>query len=264
MPGTAIKIFISYAHKDAPFFEVFRDGIRAHLQSSANFDFSSWTDENIPLGANWHHEIQKNLDSADVAILCVSANFLNSHYIRSDEFEALVNKYPATLILPLYFNHCNTNAWQGLAVKQFFKPGGHRYGEAEQADFAFCNLVNFRQSDGLQIPNPGIDLYLQDFVQQIEKAIIAKQSGGTIVSPNKQPDDGGTTTIKVKSKKITDRIVEVAILAAIVLSLLFIVYTLTINAADSFDAKKFNSTIGAAMFFGSSGLFVLNRKFQHT
>lgn len=264
MPKIPVKIFISYAHKDAPFFEVFRDGLKNHLASSDICDFSAWTDADIPVGSNWDEEIQGKLGGADVAVLCVSANFLNSRYIRSDEFEKLVHKYPRTLIIPVYFNHCNFNAWQDLAVKQFFKPAGERYGEAGQPDFAFCDLVAFNKNNGLYIPNPNVDLYLQDFVKKIEPAVSGK-SGSTGVADtvikNTPVLGGGDGSTAKPEKKLSDKIVEASIISAIVLSLGFIIYTLAFNDADA--AKQFNSTIGAAMFFGSGGLFIVNKKFQH-
>ncbi len=257
-----VKIFISYAHKDAPFFEVFKQEIKTHLTSSDLFDFSAWEDSDIPLGINWDEEIQKKLGSSGVAVLCVSANFLNSRYIRSDEFEVLLKKYPKTLVVPVYFNHCNINAWKDLAIKQFFKPAGDRYGEAAQPDFAFCDLVSFRKSDGLYIPNPNIDLYLQDFVKKLQESL-----GGKTTPEVTDKTDAALppeiSFVPKKEKKITDKIVEAAILCAIVLSLGFIIYTLAFNGADAMEAKKFNSTIGCAMFFGSSGLFVFNKKNQH-
>jgi hypothetical protein len=258
-----VKIFISYAHKDAPYFEVFKQDIKTHLKSSSLFDFSAWEDSDLPLGSNWDDEIQKNLGSVEVAILCVSANFLNSRYIRSDEFERLLKRYPKTLVVPIYFNHCNINAWEDLAIKQFFKPPGDRYGEAAQPDFAFCDLVGFRTSDGLYIPNPNIDLYLQDFVKKLELSLLGTEEKD-VIRITEPAFTASINTPTKKEKKITDKIVEAAILSAIVLSLGFIIYTLAFNAADAIDAKKFNGTIGCAMFFGSSGLFVFNRKNQHS
>lgn len=261
MPEIPVKIFISYAHSDAPFFEVFRDGLKNHLASSDCCDFSSWTDADIPVGSNWDEEIQKNLGGADVAILCVSANFLNSRYIRSDEFENLLHKYPNTLIIPVYFNHCNINAWKDLAGKQFFKPAGDRYEEAGQPDFAFCDLVAFNRKNGLYIPNTNVDLYLQDFVKKIEAAVMRK-NGGDVTGAAAAVFSGEENSGKpAKEKKLSDKIVEASIITAIVLSLGFIVYTLAFSNADT--GKQFNSTIGAAMFFGSSGLFMVNKKFQH-
>ena len=154
MPGPSINVFISYAHKDSPFFEVFKEGVKSHLANSGTFNFSTWEDSDIPLGSNWDEEIQHNLGGSQLAILCVSSNFLNSRYIRSDEFEILINKYPDTLIVPVYFNHCNINAWNDLAIKQFFKPAGNSYDEPLQPDFAFCDLVRFNNTIGALVPIP--------------------------------------------------------------------------------------------------------------
>jgi hypothetical protein len=266
MAKTAIKVFISYAHKDAAFFEAFKEGVKSHLSSSDKFDFTAWEDSNLPLGSNWDDEIQKNLAGAGVAILCVSANFLNSRYIRSDEFEALINKYPKTLIIPVYFNHCNIKAWNDLAIRQFFKPGGERYGEGTQADFAFCDLLDFNKENGALVPSAKIALYFEDFVRKIEESLMGISEPLPVISDSKLTDTFKEPDIKakpVKEKKITDKIVEGAIIVAIVLSLGFIIYTLVFNPADTIESKKFNSTMGCTMFFGSFASFIFNRKFQH-
>ena len=145
MAKPVINVFISYAHKDAPYFEVFKEGVRSHLANSSIFDFGTWEDSELTLGSDWDQAIQQNLGNAGIAILCVSTNFLNSRYIRSDEFEAMINKYPQTIVIPVYFNHCNMNAWEELTHKQFFKPAGDRYDEAARPDFAFCDLISFNK-----------------------------------------------------------------------------------------------------------------------
>lgn len=263
MPGPSINVFISYAHADAPFFEIFKKGVKSHLSNSNAFEFNAWEDSQIPLGSNWHEEIQGNLGGSQLAILCVSSNFLNSRYIIADEYNALVNKYPNSLIVPVYFNHCNFTSNEDLAIKQFFKPTGEDYDEQTQEDFAFCDLVNFNKTNGALVSNSNIDLYCKDFVSAIEKSLARRYN---ITVPDKKPEGSsaieiGGTTGKTQ-KKLTDRIVEVAIIAAILLSLLFIFYTLVINQDDNFDAKKFNSTIGCTLFFGSFASFVFNKKLQ--
>ena len=262
MAKVPVKIFISYAHKDAPFFEVFRDGVKNHLSTSSVCDFSSWTDDEIPLGSNWDEQIQNNLGNADVAVLCVSANFLNSRYIKADEFGVLLKKYPGTLVIPIYFNHCNINAWGELAIKQFFKPSGNRYGEAAQADFAFCDLVEFRKSDGLFLPNPNIDLYLQDFAGKLEKAVTGNTS--IIGEKPESKTDIPSQPPAADKKGLPDKIVEYVIIAAIILSLVFIIQTFALNKSLDADAQKFKGAVWGAMFFGSSGLFIVNRKYQHS
>ena len=276
MPKKLIKVFISYAHKDAPFFEVFKDGLKSQLNSSDKFDFTAWEDAEIPLGSNWDDTIKNNLGNANLAILCVSANFLNSSYIQENEFSVLINQYPDTVIVPVYFNHCNFNANKKLAAKQFFKPAGDEYNRADKEDFAFCDLIKFRETDGTAIPNSNIDLYINDFVKKLEfafsassKIIFPSNTAVTIPLADKKKEEIIYGQSKVqesfapKEKKITDKIVEAAIIMAIVLSLGFIIYTLVFNPADSPDSKRFNSTIGCTMFFGSFASYVFNRKFQH-
>lgn len=262
MPPPPLKVFLSYAHKDAPFFEVFKEGVKSHLANSGVFNFSTWGDSDIPLGSNWDEEIQNNLGGSQLAILCVSSNFLNSRYIKKDEFEALINKYQGTLIIPVYFNHCNFNAWNDLAIKQFFKPSGDRYDEEVQQDFAFCDLVRFNNTNGALVPNPNIDLYFHDFVKKVESALSARYN---IKVPDPVPDAQIKPAKEVvkPGKKISDKIVEIVIIAAIVLSLMFIFYTLVLTPHETTDSKKFNGTIGCAMFFGSIASFVFNKKLQY-
>jgi hypothetical protein len=266
MAKPVIKVFISYAHKDTPFFEVFRDGVKSQLSTSDKFDFNAWEDSEIPLGSNWDDEIKDKLGDAGIAILCVSANFLNSRYIAANEFGALVNQYPNTLVIPVYFNHCNMNAWQELARKQFFKPAGDDYAMAAKDDFAFCDLVSFYPSTTEPIPNSNIDLYLQDFVKKIENALLQHGSGGDDHDAGEEHEEkkiiSGNNTAPQKEKSLTDKIVEGTIILAIVASLVFIFYTIAFNHTDTAQDKKFSSTIGCTMFFGSFASFIFNKKFQ--
>ncbi len=181
MSRPTINVFISYAHKDSAFFEVFKNGLASHLFTSDKYDFGVWEDSKIHLGSFWDKEIEDNLSKGGIAILCVSANFLNSRYIEAKEFLRLIEKYPTTLIVPVYFNHCNINAWEQLSQRQFFKPSGNRYDRALNLDFSFCDLVKFRLQDGNLIPDSNIDLYFKDLVSNIEDALATKN--GTQASP---------------------------------------------------------------------------------
>jgi hypothetical protein len=239
MAKPSVKVFISYAHKDASFFEVFKEGIKDHFNDSAYFDFAMWEDSEIPLGSNWDDDIQENLGTADIALLCVSENFFASKYIESSEFNALKEKYTDTLIIPVFFDYCNINAWDNLAVKQFFKPSGRVYGQPSNDRFSFCDLV---RSSGDTSPNVNMQKYFQDLVKEIEKAYISKN----VVKRGFLQSD------------LSNRIVQYIIIAAILLSVVFIFYTLFSNG----DSKKFNSIMGSAMFFGSFAAFTFNKKFS--
>jgi hypothetical protein len=267
MEKPGVNVFISYAHKDAPFFEVFKEGVKSHLSSSDKFNFITWEDSDIPLGSNWDEEIQKNLGKSGIAILCVSSDFLGSRYIRSDEFESLMNKYPDTLILPVYFNHCNIKAWNDLSQRQFFKPGGVRYNQPDMPDFAFCDLLDFNKVNGSLVPSSKIALYFEDFVRKIETTLSPKPAPAPAPNnPNPPLKDGHPPGVPeilpakiVKEKNLTDKIVESAIIAAIVFFLGYIFYSMVF---DSLEAKKFNSIMGGSMFLGSCASFIGYRKFN--
>ncbi|MBL7701668.1 MAG: TIR domain-containing protein [Ferruginibacter sp.] len=264
MPRPVINVFISYAHADGPFFEVFKKEVKSHLKNSGLFNFNTWEDSAIPVGSNWHEEIQDNLSNSQLAILCVSSNFLNSKYIMADEYAALVNKYPDSLIVPVYFNHCNFSGNESLAIKQFFKPSGKAYDEENQEDFAFCDLVNFNKTNGALISNSNIDLYCSHFVNAVEKSLSTRYNIQVTV-PEPEPETLGAALRpgKKNEKKLSDKIVEGVIVGVIFLSLIFIFYSLVLNKEEDFDSKKFNTTIGCTLFFGSLASFAFNKKLQH-
>jgi tetratricopeptide (TPR) repeat protein len=82
-------VFISYSHKD----EVWKDKLVSHigvLQQEGLLDI--WDDRRIGAGEDWYPEIQKAIDIASVAILMVSADFLTSKFIRSEEVPKLLER----------------------------------------------------------------------------------------------------------------------------------------------------------------------------
>lgn len=176
MEKKQLKIFISYAHNDKAYFDVFKKMLETHLFTSRKYDFGTWDDSKIYEGTYWDDEIQNELNKSNIAILCVSANFLNSRYIKENEFQVLIKRFADVLILPIYFNHCKINAWDGLSELQYFKPTGDRYDKGSDSDFAFSDLVLFNQRDGYPIPNAKIDLYLKDFVERLESNLDYKFS----------------------------------------------------------------------------------------
>lgn len=263
MAGPDIKVFISYAHKDLVFFEVFRNGLISHLYTSSEFNFGVWEDSQIHTGSFWDEEIQKNLGNSGIAILCISANFLNSEYIRAAEFGLLVKKFPDTLIVPVYFNHCNINAWDELSQRQFFKPGGGRYRRATDIDFAFCDLIRFNESDGKLISNSDIDRYCQDLTRKIEDTLRIKYPlPGNSVNPNPEnasPVAGGkepAINLRLPGTTLIDKIVYSLVLIVMVASACGIFYFLFEKTiADA----NFKSIICCVIFFGTTALHFYNK-----
>ncbi|OQX97258.1 MAG: hypothetical protein B6I24_09420 [Bacteroidetes bacterium 4572_128] len=165
------KIFLSYAHDDKLYFQVFSKELRKSLNTSTKFDFTIWEDKkNILVGLEWNKTIKQALKEADIGILLVSNSFFNSEYIKEKEFKKLFKKTQENkcLLFPVYFGACNINAWEKLAKRQFYKPDGENYGEGANNDFSFFDLVDFFKHNGLLMPNSNIYKYLNDLTKSLE------------------------------------------------------------------------------------------------
>lgn len=79
MDDDRIKIFISYAHED--------DDIQRKLTSQLKIlpRCAVWSDRAITGGQEWHDKIMRQLESADIVLLLLSASFLNSDFIAGVE-----------------------------------------------------------------------------------------------------------------------------------------------------------------------------------
>jgi hypothetical protein len=75
-------VFVSYSHDDNEWLIRFSK-MSKPLSRYAEIDL--WSDKRIKAGADWRAEINKAMANAIVAVLLVSANFLNSDFIANEE-----------------------------------------------------------------------------------------------------------------------------------------------------------------------------------
>ena len=104
------KIFISYSHKD----EVWKDRLQEQLEVLAlEGHFSVWDDRQIEPGDDWFLEIERELNQADVAVMLISASFLRSSFIRTEEIPTLLRrrKQEGIRLIPLILRPCR---WQNI------------------------------------------------------------------------------------------------------------------------------------------------------
>jgi hypothetical protein len=118
-PPRRTKIFISYSHADSDYLQ----RLQIHLASDVrNKKIELWDDTKITPGAKWQLEINHAIQTAKVAVLLVSADFLASDFIALNELPPLLSaaESEGVIILPVLLKPC-------------------RYKDTPLVDFQFAN-----------------------------------------------------------------------------------------------------------------------------
>lgn len=111
------QVFISYSHQDAKWLE----RLRVHLKPlEREHAVQIWDDTKIAPGAGWREEIERAVESAKVAVLLVSADFLASDFIAGDELPPLLSaaREEGAVILPIILSPSRFLRTKGLAHLQ--------------------------------------------------------------------------------------------------------------------------------------------------
>lgn len=100
------KLFFSYCHAD----EALRDRLEVHLSLLKNQgQISTWHDRGITAGSSVDAAIDENLESADVILLLVSADFIASRYCYSIEMKRALerNDDGTARVIPVILEPCD-------------------------------------------------------------------------------------------------------------------------------------------------------------
>jgi hypothetical protein len=111
-----LSVFISYSHAD----EDWKDRLVKHLGAfAAAGEIEIWDDRRIGAGEEWRAAIHTALQRAGVAVLLVSADFLSSSFITTQEVPALLARRAAGLrVIPLIVRPCPWREVEWLSVLQ--------------------------------------------------------------------------------------------------------------------------------------------------
>jgi hypothetical protein len=106
--GHALKVFISYSHAD----EELKDELLKHLKPLERMNLiTSWNDRKLIAGDNWGQEISKSLEEADLVLVLVSIDFINSKYCYDIELDRALERHSIgdCKVVPIILRGC---LWQ--------------------------------------------------------------------------------------------------------------------------------------------------------
>lgn len=120
-----VRVFISYSHADKQWLE----RLKVHLTPLKNeYDVDFWEDTRIRPGSRWRDEIRMAVEQANIAVLIISADFLASDFIRTNELPPLLKaaEEEGALIIPIIASpslfHRNPDISQFQAVNSPSNP----------------------------------------------------------------------------------------------------------------------------------------------
>lgn len=99
-------VFISYSHQDRKWQEELEKQLRTLMAEGL---LRVWSDQAIRAGENWYEKILGALADASVAILLISADYLNSEFVRYEEIPRLLQRRQeeGMIIIPVICRPCS-------------------------------------------------------------------------------------------------------------------------------------------------------------
>lgn len=154
--STRTKVFISYSHKDAKYFDQLLEHL-AYYERNKLLDI--WSDKQITPGAQWHEEIKRAIAATKVAVILISPSFSASKFIADNELPPLLQaaEKEGAIILPIIIRASN---------------------------FEDTELVNFQTVNSPSMPVAKMKGFQRDelwakVVSEIKKVVITEQTQNT-------------------------------------------------------------------------------------
>jgi hypothetical protein len=134
-----LRLFLSYAHEDA----TVADDLRRHLAPLRHERIIvDWYDRDLVAGSDWDDSIKAKLESADLVVVLVSADFLASSYAYGVELARAMELHRSgTLrLVPVIVRNCR---WQRLplATLHVLPQDGRPIDAWDRRDDAFVSVV---------------------------------------------------------------------------------------------------------------------------
>lgn len=105
MPKRPVKIFYSYAHEDSELL----NGLQKQLRSLQRREIiSEWHDREILAGTEWSKDISRHLEEAEIILLLVSPDFIDSDYCWGVEVTRAMERHQngTARVIPVILRSC--------------------------------------------------------------------------------------------------------------------------------------------------------------
>ena len=134
------KIFFSYTHED----EALRKQLGKHLKMMERDGLvKPWHDRLITAGSSVDDEIDSHLQEADIVLLLISSDFIDSDYCYSREMKRALERHDAgeALVIPVILRYCDWHSapFGGLLATPL---DGKPVKQWSDKDEAFLDVVN--------------------------------------------------------------------------------------------------------------------------
>src|SRR5947209_3816925 len=103
-----IHVFCSYARED----KMLRDKLEKHLSAFKRSGLMAiWHDQEIAPGTDWEQQIDTNLNIADIILLLLSSDFIDSDYCYGREMQRALERHEGgeAHVIPVLLRHVH---WQ--------------------------------------------------------------------------------------------------------------------------------------------------------
>jgi uncharacterized membrane protein YkvA (DUF1232 family) len=105
-PSKPVSLVFSYAHED----ELHRKELEKHLRGLQRDGWiKPWHDRMIPTGDNWRKQIDDNFRTADVIVLLISADFMDSNFCSEQEMTLALERRDRgeAVVVPIIVRACD-------------------------------------------------------------------------------------------------------------------------------------------------------------
>ncbi|MEH2024755.1 toll/interleukin-1 receptor domain-containing protein [Nostoc sp.] len=137
---SAFEVFFSYSHKD----EELRDKLATHLSTLKQQGvIRAWYDRDISAGSQWKREIDDHLNSAQIILLLISADFIDSNYCFEIEMKRAIERHSSgeARVIPIILRPTDWRSLENLKDLQALPKDAKPITTWDNLDAAFLDVA---------------------------------------------------------------------------------------------------------------------------